>query len=109
MEDIFVIEHIQEICRERNWSIYKLAKESNIPYSSLNAMLKHRHIPTIYNLIKICNGFNISIYDFFNSELFKKDNIPTEDFLILWNQLSLDEKDLTKAYMSGLLHKKIDG
>lgn len=67
MDEFIVNQHIMEICKQRNLSIYRLAKMSDMPYSSLNNMIKHRHVPTIYNLIKICN---VSVpyrgYSFFN-------------------------------------------
>lgn len=65
MDEFIVNQHIMEICKQRNLSIYRLAKMSDMPYSSLNNMIKHRHVPTIYNLMKICNGLNISLSQFF--------------------------------------------
>ena len=56
MKDTLVPIKILELCKLRGITIYKLSKKSNIPYSSLNTMLKHQHIPTISSLIKICNG-----------------------------------------------------
>ena len=49
MRDTDVIQHIQDLCRERDWSYYRLAKESDIPYSTLNNMINRTNIPTIWN------------------------------------------------------------
>lgn len=98
MEDTYVIEHIKEICKERNWSVYRLAKQSDIPYSSLNAMLKHNHIPTINNLIKICTGFGITLSEFFHQ--------PSQnDLTNVFNKLDAHSKQLAISYIYGLAHK----
>ena len=64
MDEFIVNQHIMEICKQRNLSIYRLAKMSDMPYSSLNNMIKHRHVPTIYNLIKIIKKENIIMESF---------------------------------------------
>ena len=65
MRDTDVIQHIQDLCKERNWSYYRLAKESDIPYSTLNNMISRTNIPTIPTLQKLCDGFGITLADFF--------------------------------------------
>ena len=36
LESNFVTERMNQLLKERNWTIYRLAKESDIAYSSLN-------------------------------------------------------------------------
>lgn len=105
MDDIFVIEHIKDLCKQRGWTYYKLAKESGIPHSSLNTMIKKQHIPSMNNLIKICKGFNITLSQFFTDM-----DSPTDEqtkILNIWNILDGHSKELAMAYMYGLAHKKI--
>lgn len=40
MDEFIVNQHIMEICKQRNLSIYRLAKMSDMPYSSLNNMIE---------------------------------------------------------------------
>lgn len=104
MEDIYVTEHIKEICKQRGWSYYKLAKESGISHSSLNYTMKHQHVPTINTLIKICNGLDITLSQFFDGI----DNNKSEEqdkLISLWNLLNEQEKELALIYIYGLLHK----
>lgn len=65
MENNTTLNRIQELCQQRGWSLYKLAKESDIPYSSLNNIFLRNTQPTIPTLEKICNGFHISLNEFF--------------------------------------------
>ena len=56
-----VNKRILELCEQRNWSKYKLAQESKIGNSAISAMFKNNHVPTIHNLTKICDAFQITL------------------------------------------------
>lgn len=105
MEDTFVINHIKELCQQRSWTYYKLAKKSNIPYSSLNTLMNKQHVPSMANLIKICNGFGITLSQFFST----MDNPTSEqsELLNVWNVLDDSSKKLALIYMYGLAHQEI--
>lgn len=107
MEDIFVVEHIKELCNQRGWTYYKLAQKSNIPYSSLNTMLNKQHIPSMNNLIKICKGFNIKLSQFFEGIEDRDITDEQSQLLELWNLLDEKAKELALVYMYGLAHKEI--
>ncbi len=113
MDEFNVIQHIVEICKQRNLSIYKLAKMSDMPYSSLNNSIKHNHIPSIRILMKICNGLNISLSQFFAGIEDNVDNnvLPSEqqDVLTLWNLLDSKSKEFALVYMKGLAHLPMIG
>lgn len=99
MTDTYVLEHIQRLRKQRGWSVYKLAKKSGIQYSSLNTMLKHGHIPTIGSLIKICNGFNVTLSQFF---AYNNTANKTSEFIAIWNMLDETSQNYTLNYMKGL-------
>lgn len=103
MEDIYVVEHIKNMLSEKRWSNYRLAKESDISKESLNKMLRENHIPSINTLIKICNGFNIPLSQFF-AEIENPD-VEFTQIAAIWYRLNEDERQLVKAYMYGLAHK----
>lgn len=103
MEDFDVLARIQELCRLRSWTYYRLAKESDIPYSTLNTMLRKTNAPTVHTLQKICTGFGITLEQFFSVEdksvAFSQEQCR---FLTEWNQLDDIGKQLTLSYMQGL-------
>ena len=76
MEHNKLLSKIQELLDERNWSLYKLAKESNIPYSSLNSLFLKDNQPTVATLEKVCTGFNITLAEFFSDSTPYRNNIP---------------------------------
>ena len=105
MEDFLVINHIKEICKQRGWTYYRLAKESGIPHSSLNTMLNKQHIPSMNNLIKICKGLNMTLTQFFAG----MEPVSDEQSYLLniWNGLDTPSKELASAYLCGLAHREI--
>lgn len=104
IRDKDVIQHIQDLCRERSWTYYRLAKEADIPYSTLNNMVNRTNIPTIPTLQKLCDAFGITLADFFLDE---PDALQLtegqQEIITLYNNLSLEKKKILKAYMKGLL------
>ncbi len=104
MRDTDVIQHIQELCKERNWSYYRLAKESDIPYSTLNNMISRTNIPTIPTLQKLCDGFGITLADFFLDQPEHPQLTDGQKELVeLYNRLDHEKKNVLKAYIKGLL------
>lgn len=66
-----VINRIEGLCRERNMSINALCNASGITQSTVNDIVNG----TTYNagiatIKKLCDGFGISVRDFFDSDLF---------------------------------------
>ena len=105
-----VLERIREFLELNHWSIYRLAKTSGVPYSSLNNCFLRNTCPTIPTLEKLCAGLNISLSNFFD---YKKnplrDDRLSEDeqnLLALYRKLSIRDKDLLNAYLDGLSKKK---
>ena len=63
-----IIIRIRTLCEARNWTIYRLAKESGITYSTLCTLLNKSTAPSMGTLGKICDGFGISPKQFFDTD-----------------------------------------
>lgn len=92
-----LLSKIQNLLNERNWSLYKLSRESNIPYSSLNSLFLKNNQPTIATLEKICNAFHITLAEFFSDEPPYRDEVPIitteeQELLKIFRDLSKKEK-----------------
>lgn len=62
---------IKELCSEKKITVNKLSTICGITQSTLNNIISGRNNSTTVSTIKkICDGLDISIQDFFNSELF---------------------------------------
>lgn len=104
-----VIRRIQELLKFKHWTPYRLAKESEIPYSSLNNIFNRETCPSIVTLERICHGFGIGLSEFFIFEenpLRDENMTPEEqDLLNAYASLSKQDKLLLQAYLNGLLKR----
>lgn len=104
-----VLKRIKELLEFNHWSLYKLAKKSDLPYSSLNNLVHRKNCPTIATLERICTGFGISLSEFFNfieNPLRNSDISPEkQDILVSYDSLSVKDKELLIAYLRGLCKK----
>lgn len=72
-----VAKRILDLCAERNIAVNALASASGIPPSTVYSMLNEKsQNPGIVSIKKICDGLEISVREFFDSELF--DNLEQE-------------------------------
>lgn len=104
-----VLDRIQYFLDFNHWSLYRLAKSSGLPYSSLNNLFNRRTCPTIATLEKICDGFQISLSEFFEFQKnpLRNESISEEqqDLLNSYGSLSVRDKELLQAYLKGLCKK----
>lgn len=66
------IDRIQTLCNERKWSVRKLSTESGVSPSTIkNIFYGKSNNPGIVTIKMICDGFGISITEFFDTENFR--------------------------------------
>ena len=102
---------IKELLDERNWSMYKLAKEADIPYSSLNTLFQKNNQPTLSTLEKICAGFHISMFEFFSDyPPYRQDSVTLSDdeinLLNIYRKINTSNQKLVREIATLLLHNK---
>ena len=67
-----VARRIIELCAQSNCTVNALANESGVTPSTIYSILNEKsQNPGVVTLHKLCNGFNITLFDFFNSPLFQ--------------------------------------
>lgn len=75
LEDAVIL-RIEQLCIEKNMTKYDLFMASGVPQTTLTSIKKKRSgsakISTLYG---ICEGFDISLEQFFHSPLFARDNL----------------------------------
>ena len=63
---------LMQLCEERKMSIHKLAMESAVPPSTVKNILYGKSVnPGIVTLKMLCDGLNISLIEFFDTDEFK--------------------------------------
>lgn len=63
---------IQQLCAAHGYNINSLARKSGIPPTTLkNIIYGNSRNPGIVTIKLLCDGMDISLYDFFDSSVFK--------------------------------------
>ena len=107
MDETYVIERIKQICAEKGWSDYRLAKECGIPSSTVHNILHKVSAPSFVSLLKICNGLGITMAQFFAEDGDLIDLTGEQrEVLELYNHLSIHDKEIAIAYLRGLAKSK---
>lgn len=102
-----VIGRIQALCQARSWTLYRLAKESGITYSTLCTLVHKANMPSLPTLAKICEGFGITLFQFFDiGNDYATLTEPQKSHLELWNRLSPENQQTAKSYMEYLLSQQ---
>lgn len=71
-----ISKRIRELCAERNMTQYALSLKSGVPQSTLSTIINCTFPSMKVRIIyEICEGFEISISEFFASPLFERENI----------------------------------
>ncbi len=87
-----VMERIEELNRERGWSLYELSKRTKIAEATVYTWKRQNKTPSIPVLEKICKSYGITTYQFFagmhSPELTDEQNA----LLAKWSLLSEEEK-----------------
>ena len=105
-EEINALARIIDLCQQRNYSYYELAKRSGIPYSTLNTLLLKGANPSLPTLQRLCEGLGITLQQFFHDGSSPKVlTAQQEECLSLFSVLNHEDQSLAIAFMKGLAHK----
>lgn len=56
---------LRQLQNDRGWSEYRLAKESGLSVSTISNIFRRNTVPSIATLEAICNGYSITMAQFF--------------------------------------------
>lgn len=62
------IKRLNDLLAERNMSLYRMAKECRVSYSSLRRVTERNGQLRVKTIEKICKGLNMPLYEFFQQE-----------------------------------------
>ena len=91
-----VLGRIEELRLIRGWSKYRLSKLSGIPVSTAATWKKCKVSPRIDKVEEICDAFNITLSEFFRTEVDDNAKVLSDeesDLLARWSGLTSEEKN----------------
>ena len=74
-----VAKRISGLLREKQMSQYRLEQESGIQHGSMQCIMNGRNkTVTLSTVIMLARGFNISLTEFLDSEIFRSEDLEIE-------------------------------
>ena len=97
---------LQQLMDERGWTIYKVAKEAGIPWSTVRNMFKRNTEPSIATLESICHGMGMTLPQFFDVD--NQMGLTSEQLQLIhqWSKLNERDKTLVSELVEALNSKR---
>lgn len=93
-----IIQRIDSLMEERQWSDYKLSVESGLSSSTIANIHRRNTIPSIPTLEAICDAFGITLSQFFDEGLITVQlNNEQQELFSEWITLTKEQKQLLFA------------
>ena len=86
-------ERLRRLLNERGWTEYKLAKKCGLSQSTIANIYRRNTVPSIATLEAICNGFGITLSQFFADEQMVELTPELKDIFECWVSLTPTQKD----------------
>ena len=100
-----VKERLQQLMVERGWTIYKVAKEADIPWSTVRNMFKRNTEPSIATLESICKGMGMTLPQFFDVDNQMGLTEEQRQLISQWSKLNDRNKRLVSELVDVLNEK----
>ena len=102
MISLDIKQRLETLMNERGWTIYRVAKEADIPWSTVRNMFKRNTEPSVATLESICKGMGMTLSQFFDVDntlgMTQEQRILLENY----NALSNDNKRIVSQLIEAL-------
>ena len=89
-----VLKRIDDERIKRNWTEYTLAKNADLPQSTISTWYRKQLQPSVASIEKICNGLGISLSQFFAEEPYEANLTANQhEIVTLWEKLTPAQKE----------------
>jgi transcriptional regulator with XRE-family HTH domain len=95
-------ERIIQLMNKRNWTEYRLSKESKLSQSTIANLFKRNTIPSVTTLESICNGFGITLAQFFSEGNIVELTHEQKILFDRWVTLTREQKQLLLELIKNL-------
>ena len=92
---------IENLLKERGWSIYQLSKISGVAQSTISNLLYQNKSTNLFTIERLCAAFDISLSEFFD-ENDKRCQTEEDELLRLYQSLSADSRDALLNFLKTL-------
>ena len=68
-----LIDRIDELCKEKDYTYYVLSYKASVPMTTLMHIMKgESKNPGIFTILKICDGLDVTLQEFFGTKDFEE-------------------------------------
>ena len=85
---------LRQLLEERGWTEYRLSKECGLSQSTLANIFRRNNMPSIITLETICNGFGITISQFFAEGDMVELTPEIKELFDSWANLTVEQKNV---------------
>ena len=97
---------LQQLMDERGWTMYRLAKESGLTESTIANIYRRNAMPSITTLELICQGFGITLSQFFADDEMVELTPELKAVFDNWRSLTPTQKEAMLVVMKAFNHDK---
>ena len=85
-------ERIKSLLEQRGWTAYRLSKSCSLSENTIATLLKRNSLPSIGTLEAICDGFGITLSEFFAEGDLIEVSPDTKKLIEYWGGISSEQK-----------------
>ena len=100
-----VLERLRVLLDERGWTEYRLAKECGLSESTIANIFRRNSVPSITTLESICNGFGITLSQFFADGDMVELTPQAKELFDNWVTLTPEQKNAVLTMVCTFNHK----
>ena len=97
---------LKQLMNERGWTMYRLAKESGLTESTIANIYRRNALPSIPTLEMICQGFGITLSQFFAEGELVELTPDLKEIFDGWVFLTPEQKNAMLTTMCAFHHDK---
>lgn len=100
-----VLERLRGLLDVRGWTEYRLAKECGLSESTIANIFRRNSVPSITTLESICNGFGITLSQFFADGDMVELTPQAKELFDNWVTLTPEQKNAVLTMVRTFNHK----
>ena len=97
---------LRKLLEERGWTEYRLAKKCGLSESTIANIFRRNTIPSITTLEAICNGFGITLSQFFAEGDMVEMTPELKELFDNWVNLTSEQKVIALEMIKALNNRK---
>lgn len=108
MDKTLILRRIDELRKERHWTINELAEHTNLASGTIYEWFntKKDRNPSLEGIAEICNAFEISLYTFFASDITSRMSAKQNELLESFEKLNPEQIEVILSMAKAFIKYK---